>query len=53
MKLFPEVKDKTGEVFFNFSLVEKIGQFSEKDPDHNEALAWVWAAALRDGIAPR
>jgi hypothetical protein len=42
------------EIFFNFSLDEKHGMWSEKDPDYDTDVANALALALRDGQpAPR
>lgn len=40
------------EMFFNFSLVDRIAELSEKDPDYDAGVARCLATALRDGAPP-
>lgn len=52
-KLFLQKDDLEAEVFFNFDLGQKKGEFSEKDASYaTPMVAWL-AAELRDGPAPR
>jgi hypothetical protein len=51
-KWFPEFDGLSGEVFFNFSLDKRLGEFSEKDADYADDLAAIFASALRDGPRP-
>jgi hypothetical protein len=51
-KWFPEHDGLSGEVFFNFNLDKRQGEFSEKDTDYADDLAAIFAAALRDGPRP-
>lgn len=46
-KLFPAHGDTQGEVFFNYDLTSKKGEFAEKDAAYNQDVADVFAAALR------
>lgn len=52
-KLFLQRPGIEAEVFFNFSLTAKQGQFSEKDHDYARDLVAFLASELRDGKAPR
>lgn len=53
-KLFLQRRGLEAEVFFNFSLVAKRGQFAEKDADYADDMVAFLAGALRDGPpAPR
>jgi len=51
-KWFPAHEGKEAEVFFNYSLSKKMGEFSEKDPDYRKDLLAVFASSLRDGRRP-
>lgn len=52
-KLFCSVGDiDSAELFFNYSLTEKRGEFSEKDSDYNKDVVACLATILRDGKAP-
>jgi hypothetical protein len=53
MKLFLSAGDiDSAELFFNLSVADKQGVFSEKDEDYNADDARVLAIALRDGKPP-
>jgi hypothetical protein len=45
-KLFPQKPKLEGEVFFNFSLGSKQGEFAEKDADYNKDVMAVFAQSL-------
>ena len=51
-KWFPEHDGRSGEVFFNYNLAKRQGEFSEKDADYADDLVAVFASALRDGPRP-
>jgi hypothetical protein len=51
-KWFPEFDDHSAEVYFNYSLGKRRGEFAEKDEDYADDLVVVLAAALRDGPRP-
>ena len=51
-KWFPEHEGQSGEVFFNYNLAKRQGEFSEKDADYANDLVAVFASALRDGPRP-
>jgi hypothetical protein len=51
-KWFPDHDGLSGEVFFNFNLDIRQGEFSEKDADYADDLAAIFASALRDGPRP-
>ncbi len=52
-KLFLQRDDLEAEVFFNFDLGQKKGEFSEKDASYaTPMVAWL-AAELRDGTPPK
>ena len=51
-KWFPEHDGLSGEVFFNFNLAKRQGEFSEKDAEYADDLAAIFASALRDGPRP-
>ena len=51
-KWFPEHDGLSGEVFFNFNLDKRQGEFSEKDADYADDLVAIFASALRDGPRP-
>jgi hypothetical protein len=51
-KWFPEHDGLEGEVFFNYNLAERQGEFSEKDADYADDLAAIFASAFRDGPRP-
>ena len=51
-KWFPDYEGLSGEVYFNYSLSERRGEFSEKDADYADDLVAILAAALRDGPRP-
>jgi hypothetical protein len=46
-KLFPQSEGHEGEVFFNFSLSAKKGEFAEKDADYDKDVMAVFSAGLR------
>ena len=52
-KLFLQRPGIEAEVFFNFNLGSKEGQFSEKDADYAKDLVSFLATELRDGKAPK
>lgn len=51
-KWFPQQFGLEAEVFFNYNLQTKEGEFSEKDPDYRQDLITIFSAALRDGPRP-
>jgi hypothetical protein len=51
-KWFPEHDGLEGEVFFNYNLAARQGEFSEKDPDYADDLVAIFASTLRDGPRP-
>ena len=51
-KWFPEFDGRSGEIYFNYNLVERKGEFSEKEAEYAESLLALFAAALRDGPRP-
>jgi hypothetical protein len=51
-KWFPERDGFEGEVFFNYNLAERQGEFGEKDADYADDLVAIFASALRDGPRP-
>lgn len=51
-KWFPENDGLSGEVFFNYNLEKRRGEFSEKDADYADDLTAIFASALRDGPRP-
>jgi hypothetical protein len=51
-KWFPEHDGLSGEVFFNYSLASRQGEFSEKDADYADDLVAILASAFRDGPRP-
>ena len=51
-KWFPENDGQSGEVFFNFNLDKRQGEFSEKDAEYADDLAAIFASAFRDGPRP-
>jgi hypothetical protein len=51
-KWFPEHDGQSGEVYFNYDLVNRQGEFSEKDADYADDLVAIFASALRDGPRP-
>lgn len=51
-KWFPSNDLAEAEVYFNYNLNQKIGEFSEKDADYADSLVAIFAAALRDGPRP-
>jgi hypothetical protein len=51
-KWFPEHDGKSGEVYFNFNLDKRQGEFSEKDADYANDLAAIFTSAFRDGPRP-
>jgi hypothetical protein len=51
-KWFPENDGLSGEVFFNYNLEKRQGEFSEKDADYADDLTAIFASALRDGPRP-
>jgi hypothetical protein len=52
MKWFPEYEGQSGEVYFNYDLAHRRGEFSEKDADYADDLVAIFASALRDGPRP-
>jgi len=51
-KWFPEHDGRSAEIYFNYNLDTKQGEFSEKDPDYADDLLAIFASALRDGPRP-
>ena len=51
-KWFPEFDGRSGEIFFNYNLAKRKGEFSEKDAEYADSLLALFAAALRDGPRP-
>jgi hypothetical protein len=51
-KWFLEEDGRSAEVFFNYNLKDRKGEFSEKDPDYREDLLAILSIALRDGPRP-
>lgn len=51
-KWFPEHDGRSGEVYFNYNLTQRQGEFSEKDGDYADDLAALFASAFRDGPRP-
>jgi hypothetical protein len=51
-KWFPEHDGRSAEVFFNYNLDKRQGEFSEKDADYADDLLAIFASALRDGPRP-
>jgi len=52
-KWFLEYDGRSAEVFFNYSLTERKGEFSEKDAGYRDDLLAILASALRDGTRPQ
>lgn len=51
-KWFPTADGHEAEVFFNYNLDARTGEFSEKDSGYRGGLVAVFAAQLRDGPRP-
>lgn len=51
-KWFPEHDGESGEVYFNYDLSNREGEFSEKDAEYADPLVALFASALRDGPRP-
>ena len=51
-KWFPSYDGHEGEVYFNYNLEKRQGEFSEKDADYADELMAILASALRDGPRP-
>lgn len=51
-KWFLESEGQSGEVYFNYNLAHRQGEFSEKDADYADDLVAIFASALRDGPHP-
>ena len=51
-KWFPEHDGHAGEVYFNYNLAQRQGEFSEKDADYADDLVALFASAFRDGPRP-
>lgn len=51
-KWFPAHDGRDGEVYFNYDLRGRRGEFREKDADYADDLATIFATALRDGPRP-
>jgi hypothetical protein len=51
-KWFPEHDGLAGEVYFNYSLEDRQGEFSEKNADYADDLVAIFASAFRDGPRP-
>jgi hypothetical protein len=51
-KWFPEHDGESGEVYFNYDLENRVGEFSEKEDSYADPLVAVFASALRDGPRP-
>jgi hypothetical protein len=52
-KLFCSAGDiDAAELFFNYSIADKKGEFSEKDTDYNKDVVACLATILRDGLPP-
>ena len=52
-KLFLQRPGIEAELYFNFSLAEKSGGFSEKDPEYANDIVEFIASELRDGPRPK
>jgi hypothetical protein len=52
-KWFPEHDGESGEVYFNYDLSKRQGEFSEKDAEYADPLVAILASALRDGPRPQ
>jgi hypothetical protein len=48
-KWFPETDRRYGEVFLNYNLEKRLGEFREKDAEYADDLVAIFASALRDG----
>jgi len=51
-KWFLEHDGLSGEVFFNYNLADRHGEFSEKDADYANDLVAIFTSAFRDGSRP-
>jgi hypothetical protein len=51
-KWFLEQDGRSGEVYFNYNLSKRQGEFSEKDAEYGDDLLAIFASALRDGPRP-
>lgn len=51
-KWFPVHDGREAEVYFNYNVGAKEGEFREKDSDYGDDLLAIWASALRDGPRP-
>jgi hypothetical protein len=51
-KWFPEHDGRSGEMYFNYNLAKRQGEFSEKDGGYADDLVATFASALRDGPRP-
>ena len=51
-EVVPRTRWASGEVYFNYNLVKRQGEFSEKDADYADDLVAIFASALRDGPRP-
>lgn len=51
-KWFLEDDGRSGEVYFNYNLTKRQGEFSEKDAEYVDDLVAIFASALRDGPRP-
>lgn len=51
-KWFASLDGEEGEVFFDYDLTGKRGEFAQKDPGYDADVLAVFAAALRDGAPP-
>jgi hypothetical protein len=51
-KWFPTNDFAEAEVYFNFNIDQRMGEFSEKDAEYADDLLSILAAALRDGPRP-
>jgi hypothetical protein len=51
-KWFPQLDGLEAEVFFNYNLARRVGEFSEKDAEYANDLVAIFGTTLRDGPRP-
>jgi hypothetical protein len=51
-KWFPEFDGQSSEIYFNYNIAQREGEFSEKDPEYADDLVAIFASAMRDGPRP-